>query len=66
LRFAYVPNFTGIPAITIPIGFIDGLPVGLQVIGKWYDETQLLKFALLADKFTEKKKPQVFYDNLVK
>ena len=64
LRFAYLPNFTGLPAITIPIGFIDDLPVGLQVISKWYDETTLLKFALLADKFTQKKKPKVFVDVL--
>ena len=37
-------NITGLPAASIPCGFAsDGLPVGLQVIGKWGDETTILR-----------------------
>jgi aspartyl-tRNA(Asn)/glutamyl-tRNA(Gln) amidotransferase subunit A len=40
------PNFTGLPAISIPCGFTDaGLPIGLQLIGRAFDEATLLRIA---------------------
>jgi aspartyl-tRNA(Asn)/glutamyl-tRNA(Gln) amidotransferase subunit A len=39
-------NFTGHPAISVPCGFTKaGLPVGLQLIGRAFDETTLLRLA---------------------
>lgn len=38
-------NATGHPAISVPCGFHDGLPIGLQIIGKHHDEVTLYKVA---------------------
>jgi aspartyl-tRNA(Asn)/glutamyl-tRNA(Gln) amidotransferase subunit A len=38
-------NLVGIPGIAIPCGFIDGLPVGMQILGKPFSEELLFNVA---------------------
>jgi len=38
-------NLAGLPGISIPCGFVGGLPVGLQLIGNYFAEGQLLNVA---------------------
>ena len=38
-------NLTGLPAISVPCGFAEGLPVGLQLTGRAWDEATLLRGA---------------------
>jgi len=38
-------NLAGLPAASIPVGFVDGLPVGLHLIGNYFQEARLLNAA---------------------
>jgi aspartyl-tRNA(Asn)/glutamyl-tRNA(Gln) amidotransferase subunit A len=45
-RFTYPYNLTGLPAISVPCGFdAQGLPIGLQIAAKPFDEVTLLRVA---------------------
>ena len=55
-------NIVGVPAVSVPCGFASGLPVGMQIIGKHYDEETILGFAsdfqrATADKAYEQQSP---------
>ncbi len=55
-------NLAGVPAISIPCGFTsNNLPIGLQLIGKHFDEEAILKFAYAFEQSTEwhKRKPNL-------
>jgi len=38
-------NLAGLPGMSIPAGFVDGLPIGLQLIGNYFEEAKLLNIA---------------------
>ena len=38
-------NLAGLPGMSIPAGFAEGLPVGLQIIGNYFEEAKLLNVA---------------------
>jgi len=47
-------TMTGLPAITVPCGFSrEGLPIGLQVIGRAFDEEGILRIAHAFEKNTD-------------
>ncbi len=54
-------NIAGLPAISIPAGFGDGLPIGMQIIGKPFSEETILKIAHAYQQATDwhKRKPQI-------
>ncbi|KAL1915608.1 uncharacterized protein VTP21DRAFT_6732 [Calcarisporiella thermophila] len=46
MRFAFLPNFLGVPAVSIPAGYdTTGMPIGVQFMASWYNEALLLRIA---------------------
>ena len=54
-------NIAGVPAISIPAGFTEGLPIGIQIIGKPFSEETILKIAYAFEQATDwhKQKPNI-------
>jgi Asp-tRNA(Asn)/Glu-tRNA(Gln) amidotransferase A subunit family amidase len=62
MRFATTSNMTGHPAISFPAGYTQkGLPIGMQAIGRPWEEATLLRMALAAEQVIEHKAPQIYY-----
>ncbi|WP_423824136.1 Asp-tRNA(Asn)/Glu-tRNA(Gln) amidotransferase subunit GatA [Salinisphaera sp. SPP-AMP-43] len=38
-------SLAGVPGMSVPAGFVDGLPVGMQLIAPWFEEARLLNAA---------------------
>jgi len=48
MPFTYPFNFTGQPAASIPVGLDkNGLPIGMQVVGRPYDDIGVLRLSKL-------------------
>jgi aspartyl-tRNA(Asn)/glutamyl-tRNA(Gln) amidotransferase subunit A len=52
--FTLPANLAGIPGLSIPCGFSgEGLPVGLQMLGKHFDEEKLIRVAYNYEQATD-------------
>ena len=54
-------NIAGVPAISIPAGFAQDLPIGMQIIGKPFNEETILRIAFAYEQTTDwhKRKPKI-------
>lgn len=50
IRFTGPGNLTGLPAVSVPAGLAGGLPVGLQIIGRRFDEATVLNAAAAVER----------------
>jgi Asp-tRNA(Asn)/Glu-tRNA(Gln) amidotransferase A subunit family amidase len=61
MLYVQAANLTGFPAITVPAGYDPaGLPIGLQLMGRPWEEDRLLRLAAAVERYTERRKPLVF------
>ncbi len=51
--FTIPVNLAGLPGISVPCGFADGLPVGLQLVGRAFDEPTVLRAASAYERATD-------------
>lgn len=49
-KLTFPANLHGNPAISVPAGQVDGLPIGLQIVGPHFTEELLLELALTVER----------------
>ena len=62
MRFVFPANLTGHPAVSFPAGYAaSGAPIGLQAMGRVWDEARLFQLARAAEKLVERRAPELAY-----
>jgi Asp-tRNA(Asn)/Glu-tRNA(Gln) amidotransferase A subunit family amidase len=65
MRYVQAANLFGLPGISVPCGFDDGgLPIGLQLMGRAWEEALLLRAAAVVERGREGRRPQAWWDLL--
>ncbi|SDE54918.1 aspartyl-tRNA(Asn)/glutamyl-tRNA(Gln) amidotransferase subunit A [Priestia aryabhattai B8W22] len=65
MQFTGIPSLAGLPGLNVPCGFDDnGLPIGMQIIGKPFDEGTLFRVGQAFQDVTEFHKKSPFNKNL--
>jgi amidase len=54
------PAVAGYPHVTVPTGFIQGLPIGLSFIGRSWSEPKLIGYAFAYEQTTKARRPPLF------
>src|SRR5690625_4933052 len=60
LRLTSPANFTGLPSLSVPGGFINGMPVGIQLIGPAFKESNILALGKLIETYQPPTFPREF------
>jgi Asp-tRNA(Asn)/Glu-tRNA(Gln) amidotransferase A subunit family amidase len=65
MRYAQAANLFGLPGISVPCGQDGrGLPIGLQLMGRAWEEALLLRAAAVVERSVEREKPKAWWDLL--
>jgi Asp-tRNA(Asn)/Glu-tRNA(Gln) amidotransferase A subunit family amidase len=62
MRFIFPGNLVGLPAISFPAGYDGrGLPIGMQAMGRHWEEHLLLRVAYVAEQVMQRRTPGRYY-----
>jgi Asp-tRNA(Asn)/Glu-tRNA(Gln) amidotransferase A subunit family amidase len=62
MRYVFPANLTGHPALSVPTGFDpEGMPIGLQLMGRAWEEDLLLRIGAVVERQVERKAPAVHF-----
>ena len=62
MRYMFPGNLAGMPAISFPVGYnADGMPVGMQAMGRHWEEHLLLRVAYNAELRLTRRLPSTFF-----
>jgi len=60
-----IPPHTGMPGVSVPMGYVDGRwPAGLQLVGRMFDESTLIRVAYAYEQMTRHRRPPTRYPEL--
>ncbi len=63
MRYAQAANLFGLPGISVPAGYDDaGMPIGLQLMGRAWEEALLLRMAAEVERGLERQQPKCWWD----
>jgi Asp-tRNA(Asn)/Glu-tRNA(Gln) amidotransferase A subunit family amidase len=66
MRYVFPGNLTGLPAISFPVGYTaEGMPVGMQAMGRHWEEHLLLRVAYNAELRLPRRLPATYFNTIV-
>ena len=66
MKYSILANLTGIPGVVVPVDYDkDGLPISLQIMGRWWEEHVILRVAYAVENGVEYKPPVVHCNPLL-
>lgn len=58
MRFMFPANLAGLPALSFPVGYdAAGRPIGMQAMGRHWEEATLLRIAFVAEQVVQRRRP---------
>ncbi len=62
MRYVFPGNLAGLPALSFPVGYdAAGLPIGMQAMGRHWEEATLLRIGYVAELRVSRRRPGAYF-----